>query len=867
MFPFVLPWDDATPGVTDCSGWLHRPAGKLGPIRVGDDGHFHAGDERIRFLGVNLSFGAGMPVKADGEKVAARLAKFGVNVVRFHHMDTGRFPDGIRDGAARGSGALHPEALDRLGYFIAQLKQRGIYANLNLLVGRPFNAADGLPAEIEKLDWKDRHLVGFFDARQLDLQKDYARRLLTHRNPHTGLTFAEDPAVAFVEINNEQGLVHGWLGGHVDQLPEAFLKDLGRQWNEWLKRRYRTTGALREAWAAGRAPLGQELLANAGFAEPLKAWNLEQHAPAKAALAVLAERPDAAKDIPDAAKAVRVAVAQPGSQNWHVQFNQAGLKFVQGQTYTLRFWAKADAARRVAVVANQAHEPWANLGLSADARVGTDWRPFKFIFTAPQTDDRARISFSNLGGAGASVTFFGVSLRPGGIESVREGERVEDGTVARFEKASFGERTAEAQRDWMRFLQDAEEAYWLGLYRFLKDELGVKGLVTGTIVGCSPPNLMARMDWVDTHAYWQHPQFPRRPWDSEDWLVPNKTMVNERGGTLPGLALKRVVGKPHACTEYNHPAPNTYSSEGFLLLAAYAALQDWDAIYVYSYAHTRSAGWDGRKIGSFFDIDQHPTKMATLPAAAALFCRGDVQAARALWVGQMNRERETDLLRRAGAWSLVDAANVGVPRERALAHRVGLVTEGRTVPAGALDLSSGQEDVKSFGGRIPSDTDELLWDWDAAKRGLVTVNTPRSKAIIGYGGGRQHDLGAFVVEPGAGVQDGWSAITFTAMDEPAKPPVRWLITATGYAENTGLKWKNAEKSSVGRDWGTAPSRVEGVPARLTVSRPPARVQAWVLDERGQRRQTLPVASESDGRATTITLGPQWQTLWYELRVE
>jgi hypothetical protein len=233
----------------------------------------------------------------------------------------------------------------------------------------------------------------------------------------------------------------------------------------------------------------------------------------------------------------------------------------------------------------------------------------------------------------------------------------------------------------------------------------------------------------------------------------------------------------------------------------------------------------------------------------------------------MNREREADLLRRAGAWSLVDAANVGVPRERALAHRVGLVTEGRTVPAGALDLSSGQEDVKSFGGRIPSDTDELQWDWDEAKRGLVTVNTPRSKAIIGYGGGRRHNLGAFVVEPGAGVQDGWSAITLTAMDEPAKPPVRWLITATSYAENTGMKWKNAEKSSVGRDWGTAPSRVEGVPARLTVSRPPVRVQAWVLDERGQRRQNLPVASESDGRATAITLGPQWQTLWYELRLE
>ena len=39
LIPFVLPWDDATPTVTDVSGWLHRPAGKFGPIHAGDDGH------------------------------------------------------------------------------------------------------------------------------------------------------------------------------------------------------------------------------------------------------------------------------------------------------------------------------------------------------------------------------------------------------------------------------------------------------------------------------------------------------------------------------------------------------------------------------------------------------------------------------------------------------------------------------------------------------------------------------------------------------------------------------------------------------------------------------------------------------------
>ncbi len=232
--PFVLPWDDALPGITDLSSWLDKPAGRLGPVKVSADGHFETGGRRIRFLGVNLSFSAGMPERADADKLAGRLAKFGINVCRFHHMDTGQWPNGLRDGQARTSGVLHPEALERLDYFVARLKEHGIYANLNLLVGRPFNAADGLPAEIEKLDWKDRHIIGFFDARQLALQKEYARALLTHRNAHTGLAYAEDPAVVFVEINNEQGLVHSWLGGQVDSLPEVFLAGLRRQWQQWL---------------------------------------------------------------------------------------------------------------------------------------------------------------------------------------------------------------------------------------------------------------------------------------------------------------------------------------------------------------------------------------------------------------------------------------------------------------------------------------------------------------------------------------------------------------------------------------------------------------------------------------------------------
>jgi hypothetical protein len=857
LFPFVLPWDDASPGVTDLSGSLHRPAGKFGPVRPEFDGHLYVGERHIRFFGVNLCFAGDFPRHQDADKIAARLAKFGVNVVRFHHMDTSTFPAGIRSPRAAGTGELDPEALDRLDYLIDQLQRRGIYANLNLLVGRPFNHADGLPAEIERVDWKDRHVVGFFYEPLIKLQKDYARKLLTHRNPYTGRAYAEDPGVAFVEVNNENGLIHAWLGGQVDRLPDPFRRQLQQAWNTWLGLAYGNTAALRRAWGVKEEAPGPELLVNADFARGTEHWVLERHEGAEATA-------DAGPDVParmrgTGAKSVRIAVTKPGTQGWHVQFNQSGIGVRAERPYTLTFWARADRPLRINADLGEAHDPWKNLGLGANVELTTDWMEFRFTFLANASDKNARVSFTNLARQEATVWLTGVSFRAGGTVGLAANERLEDGSVPLFSPESFGSRTPEAQRHWLGFLRELEGDYWKTMRHYLKDDLKVRGVVIGTIVGCSTPNLMAQFDAVDSHAYWQHPHFPHRQWDPEDWVVPNRAMVNEAGGTLPGLALRRVVGKPHNVTEYNHSAPNTFGSEGFLLLAAYGALQDWDAIYPFAYSHR--GDWDTRRITGFFDIDQHPTKMATLPAAVALFVRGDVRPAEKLVVAPLDGKREIELLRTARAWEGVHAGTAGVPRETALVHRVAILVGDRQPPRGSQTGAA-----RPAGPRYPSDTGELLWDLSDKGRGVVTVNAPRSKAVIGYGGGKRFDLGGVVIEPGATAQDGWSTLTVTAVDgDLAGGPARLLVTATGTAENTGMKWKGPAHDSVGRDWGRAPSLVEGVPARLTLPAPAARVKAWALDERGQRGEALAV--QDNGGKAAVTVGPERRTLWYEIEVK
>ncbi len=180
---------------------LDPPAGKHGFVKV-KDGHFYFEDgTRARFWGTNLCFGACFPEHKVAEIMANRIAYFGFNAVRLHHMDMLLEPDGIFESP----GKLSPRQLDKLDYLIFQLKQRGIYVDINTLVSRFFKESEGV-IDAEKLGMAAKP-ASLFDARLIELQKQYDKDLLTHLNPYTKLRYCDDPAVCLVEITNENTLI------------------------------------------------------------------------------------------------------------------------------------------------------------------------------------------------------------------------------------------------------------------------------------------------------------------------------------------------------------------------------------------------------------------------------------------------------------------------------------------------------------------------------------------------------------------------------------------------------------------------------------------------------------------------------------
>lgn len=243
--PFEMLWKiDGGTVFADLSFLLDAPAGRDGHLTIRNGRLTHPNGRRFRLWGVNFSFTANLPAKADAPFVAAHLARFGINSVRVHHLDW-RSPRGIIDSAHPDSRHLHPDSLDRLHFLIAELKKRGIYTNLNLNVARAFQPADGVP-DASQLGFAKA--VTFFDERLIELQQEFARQLLATENPYTGLAPAADPAVAIVEIVNENSLVEAWVRGRTlgqgpdpsaadrtfGDMPASYASHLDEKYQTWL---------------------------------------------------------------------------------------------------------------------------------------------------------------------------------------------------------------------------------------------------------------------------------------------------------------------------------------------------------------------------------------------------------------------------------------------------------------------------------------------------------------------------------------------------------------------------------------------------------------------------------------------------------
>ena len=232
QFPFYVPWSYCEGSKIDFSFLLERPAGSHGFVTM-KDGHFYFEDgKRARFWGVNIHSGkACFPTHAQAESIAKRLAQLGCNAVRMHLLDN-EAPHGIVQSNGNDSQHFSESQMDKLDYFIYKLKENGIYVVFDVLGlgARRFKEGDGV-VDYNKIR-SGAGGISFFNERIIELSKKFALDFLSHINPYTGSSYLNEPAVAMVEMSNENTLFGNWI---VDRFTAYYKDEIDDLWKTWLK--------------------------------------------------------------------------------------------------------------------------------------------------------------------------------------------------------------------------------------------------------------------------------------------------------------------------------------------------------------------------------------------------------------------------------------------------------------------------------------------------------------------------------------------------------------------------------------------------------------------------------------------------------
>lgn len=227
----------------DLSFLNERIAGATGFIRRSADGaSFFRGDgEPIRFWAVNTSVAhKGVPALREHAKF---IAKRGVNMVRFH----GQIPQVDRDAAALE--AINKKERARLWQLVSAMKQEGIYVTFS-----PYypHAVSTEAATRWTAPQDSTGLAGliYFDPVVQAAYKNWLRETLVPVNPYTGIALKDDPALAIIQMQNEDSLLFWSLNDVKGR--EARL--VAERFGAFLKEKYGSLNSAREVFAGAQAP-------------------------------------------------------------------------------------------------------------------------------------------------------------------------------------------------------------------------------------------------------------------------------------------------------------------------------------------------------------------------------------------------------------------------------------------------------------------------------------------------------------------------------------------------------------------------------------------------------------------------------------
>ncbi|HYW96291.1 MAG TPA: carbohydrate binding domain-containing protein, partial [Bacteroidales bacterium] len=711
-FDFTLPYNDTTLGE-------FLPQFPEGPITDDDfvstdgQGSFIVNGKPYRFFGVNLVSQGAFPSKEDAAVVAGRMRKYGINLVRFHHMDN-PWSDGSLFYGTNGTRSLNLDNLDRLDYFIYQLKKQGIYVNMNLNVSRTFKPSDGV-VDADSLSDYAKGLTQF-DPVMISLEKEYAEMLLGHTNTYTGMSLAHDPVLAVVEIINENTLFRMWYSGNLrpiangGTLPVYYNNMLDSLWNDFLLEKYGTTSALANAW--NQDLITGDTLFKDGFEDGMgNEWVVELHNTAMATATINSEAATGSS-------AALVTITSTSDADWHTKFKYVGASVKKDSVYEVLIKAKADEIKGITISFQRENSPWTFYN-GFDIMLDTVYREYKVSFKAPEDNTgylRVGISFMNKTG---QFWFDDFVFKKQSTTGLNEGETLESRNISRVGYNEIASYSKMRVSDMTEFYAKVQSDFLTGMKDFLTGPLGVIAPLTGTNWFTGPEDVYVQntLDYIDNHAYWDHPSFPNTPWSTTDWTINNTPVLTSESGIVENLFNGlSVINKPYTISEYNHAYPNQYQAEMLPLITSYLSFNDADGLMIFDY----SGSWNFaiNMISGYFDIHRNTSLMGSFPVFSYAFRHNLIKpASETIEIKYSHKDIMKMPFSVRNSWS----AHYPYDYKLGYTHHIALSFDN-VEDADLSGLPVASSSPYSF------DDSQLYWDKD----GLFKIDAEKFSSITGY---------------------------------------------------------------------------------------------------------------------------------------
>ena len=334
------------------------------------------------------------------------------------------------------------------------------------------------------------------------------------------------------------------------------------------------------------------------------------------------------------------------------------------------------------------------------------------------------------------------------------------------------------------FLADAEARLYERLRDFVRDELRCPVPLSNISAWFEPAQYAlprAGFDYIDTHFYVDHPQFLDKPWRQPSRCSnANPMRGSDRGAQ--DCVWYRQFGKPFCVSEFNYCGPGSYRGVGGIATGAIGALQDWDGIWRFDWAHTRGGIANPSGPIGYFDIVNDPLSLAAERAALCLFLRGDLAPL----------EAEDPLVLDPAA--LRDQA-FGAPRlaslgdnAKAWKSRVGTTVDGNR---GRSEASDGNRKTQSAVSIDPVS-------------GTFLIDTPRTCGGFAESGAHSAGPLRFNLAVSGEAQDTPATVWVSSLDgSPIATSSHLLLTHLTDVQNSGIEYADPD-CTILLKWGSLP---------------------------------------------------------------